>query len=1468
MNPNNACINELVEGQAKRTPDRIAAVYAGHSLTYDALNAEANQLAHFLRECSVRPDTPVGIYMERSIDALIGLLGVIKAGGAYVPLDLTLPQKRLEYQLADINTSVLLTHQRHRKSFASFNARIVCLDRDRNLFKKYPVSNPRQVSTPENIAYVIYTSGSTGSPKGVIISHSNLVNYTNFVCDRLALYDTEVLNFALVSTLGTDLGNTCLFPALVSGGCLHVLRPETVKDSVAFASYISGHEIDVLKITPSHLTALLVGQKALDVLPRKVLILGGETLSFELYERLRKSSPYCRIINHYGPTETTVGVLCTEVERGDWWQGEPSSVPIGKPISNTSAHILDSDLKPVPNGKTGELYIGGNCVGRGYLNRPGLTAQQFICDPFSQTLGKRLYKTGDLCRYLPDGSIEFINRVDRQIKIRGFRIEIEEIEVALRKHPLVYDVAITVSGIAERRRLVACVILTKGTSSDAKKVARILKRHLRDSLEPFKIPSDFIFLDQFPLTESGKLDYKRLPLTSNYSKSKDSKAVGQQSWAEVIITDAWKKYLNLAHINNTDNFYDLGGDSIIAIQISGELYQQGIHLPPQQLFEHHTIAKQVEIYKIGQVKAAHAEIKPTANMVPLTPIQQWFFEQGYTEVHHWNQAVLLEVEEKLDPDLLKAAVEHLIKLHDCFGLSFIKTEAGWQQFSDRFHSNTPLRFKSLKHYPASIQEAMIEDIASHAQASLRISEPPLLRVVLFDLGGNRPNRLLIIIHHLIVDGISWRILIEGLQQIYHGLSQNFPVEPFKGTTSFKEWASQLTTYAQSPSLEIELRYWRMIKGRKFRQIPRDENGENSEGSARTIWAGLNKEETMFLIKGIPSKIHASPYEVLLAALTRVISAWTDSADILIDVEGHGREELIPDLNLTQTVGWFTSLFPLALESRPGDSFRETLSRVQAALQDLPNRGSGYGLLRYLYQDSAVRDELAAMGQAEICFNYLGQFNQVSGVGFHWKPAPEFPGATRSALSGRIYALKVSARIVSDRLYLDWSFSQNIHAQSTICRLAKDYLNELRAFIGEVSDRNLPVDGNENRELLYSKLPFSGLPITIPPIESEENGFFLEEISMPKPSSIILTGATGFLGSYLLRELLYETDAQVYCLVRGENRDAALKRILGQFQWYFPTDGYKSEISRIHVVVGDIRSPQLGLYWDEYQKLASTVDTIFHAAADVRLIGNPQELFETNIAGTRHVIAFAARGKIKRINHVSTLSVVGNCRRLAKTTFSENDLDIGQHFNNPYEQSKFEAEKLVKGAMASGASAVIYRFNNLAADSVTGRFQPNIEQNRIYLNLKSFIQMGVAPYLPDVHMSFSYVDIVAKGIVALSLLPISEGQVYHVENSNKISYYDLLCALRSFGYSIVLLDPDEYIRKISTFGRDHEHLYARNSIWGHQEFNDEIIGVEFDNSQTEILLKRLKVEFPQYSIRWLREMFQHCINVNFFSDPSY
>ena len=463
--PDDRCIHNLFEQQVERSAEAVAVMCEGDRLIFGELNAAANQLAHHLRKRGVTAGTLVGIYLDRSAEAIIALLGVLKAGGAYVPLDPEIPRERVARQIEDLKSRLLITQQTLLTQLPDFEGEALCLDRDNGLLEDESKLNPSILAAPDDPAYVIYTSGSSGAPKGVVITHRSLVNYAHFICGDLQLRrspESPPLQFATVSTLAADLGNTVIFPSILTGGCLHVLSYRVATDGIRFADYLAAHPIDVLKIVPSHLNAMLAAQNGKNILPRRCLILGGEALSFDLLDRIATLKPVCDVINHYGPTETTIGVLTFRVEDIAEYRAMASTVPIGRPIANTQAYILDQDLKPVPIGVPGELYIGGVALARGYLNNPDLTAERFIDAPPSTGRTGRLYSTGDIARFLSDGNIEFLGRADNQVKVRGYRIELGEVEVSLREHPSVRDaVVVAREDSPGDKRLVAYVVAEK-----------------------------------------------------------------------------------------------------------------------------------------------------------------------------------------------------------------------------------------------------------------------------------------------------------------------------------------------------------------------------------------------------------------------------------------------------------------------------------------------------------------------------------------------------------------------------------------------------------------------------------------------------------------------------------------------------------------------------------------------------------------------------------------------------------------------------------------------------------------------------------------------------------------------------------------------------------------------------------------------------------------------------------------------
>ncbi|MEG4838963.1 amino acid adenylation domain-containing protein [Microcoleus sp. B9-D4] len=628
--PKNKCVHQLFEEQAERHPDSIAVVFESEKITYRELNDRANQLAHHLQNLGVEPEVVVGICVERGagtgappLQAIVGMLGVLKAGAAYLPIDPTTPIERKALMLEDAQVKVLLVQQRLIESLPKTQANIVCIDTD---IPTVSASYTPRVST-DNLAYVIYTSGSTGIPKGVAIEHRQLLNYLHSIQEKLNLPANA--SFATVSTFAADLGNTAIFPALCFGGCLHIISQERATDPEALGEYFSRNPIDCLKIVPSHLAAFLNSSQPKSILPGKRLILGGESANWSLIKTLRNLAPSCSVFNHYGPTETTVGVLTYQVEF-DKIGCDFDTVPLGLPIANTQIYILDSYLQSVPIGVPGELYIGGDNLARGYLNRPELTAEKFIPNPFDTQAKTRLYKTGDLARYLPDGNIEFIGRIDDQVKIRGFRIELGEIEAVLGQHPdIAQAVVVAREDAPGEKRLVAYFVSNQKQAPTHKEI----RNFLTSKLPEYMVPSAFVILKSFPLTSNGKVDRRSLPAPDEMRPELTGNFVAPRTNIEEVLAAIWAEVLKLEKVGIYDNFFELGGHSLLATQVISRVRQAfQVELPLHRLFESATVADFAVAIAQKQAEQTDSEmlarVLADIDQLSETEIQEIIAQQG------------------------------------------------------------------------------------------------------------------------------------------------------------------------------------------------------------------------------------------------------------------------------------------------------------------------------------------------------------------------------------------------------------------------------------------------------------------------------------------------------------------------------------------------------------------------------------------------------------------------------------------------------------------------------------------------------------------------------------------------------------------------------------------------------------------------------------------------------------------------
>lgn len=1027
--PDHYCIHQLFEEQVVKTPDAIAVIDGEKSLTYEQLNQKANQLAYYLQNLGVKTEDLVGICIERSVLMIIGLLGILKAGAAYIPLDPNYPSERLAYMLEDSAVSVLLTQENLVDTLPNYLGTIFCLDQDGKILDHHPQDNLLHPMTSENLAYVIYTSGSTGKPKGVLIQHQSLLNLVSW--HQNAFDITTIDRVTQLAGIAFDASVWEIWPYLTAGACLAIVPPDLLTSPKQLQEWLIAKKITV-SFLPTPLAETLIPLDWSPNCPLRLMLTGGDKLN----DFPPTSIPFT-LVNNYGPTENTVVTTSVKITPDLLTEKAP---PIGRPISNTQVYILDQYQQPVPIGIPGELYIGGSGLAKGYLNRPELTDSKFIANPFSQKLSDRLYKTGDLVRYGNDGQIEFVGRIDHQVKIRGFRIELGEIETVLNQHPQVKEAIIIARedqpGV---KRLCAYVIVSQNLTVSQ------LRLFLQEKLPQYMVPAFFVLLDAFPLTPNGKIDRRALPQPALELENEAAINFSPGTETERILAAIWQRVLGLKTISINDNFFELGGDSILAIQIIAQANQAGLQITPKQLFSHQTIAQLATVAERVSVNQTTQDL--VIGHVPLTPIQKWFFEQNWPERHHFNQSILLEVPNNLQPDLLKQTISKLLYHHDALRLRFVQKGEQWQQNHSEDCNNFAFEKVDLSRLSCDEQLTKIAEISEVQQRVLNLEEGPLMAVVFFALGER--GKMLIVIHHLAVDGISWRIILEDFVTIYQQLETQKPLQLPPKTSSFKTWAEELQNYAKTPEFYAQFKYWLNRDFPSISPLPLDRQGEaqsNIVAHAKTVSFTLTEEQTRLLLQEVPQAYNTQINDILLTALVQAFGRWTGNYKLLLDMEGHGRENVIESVNLSRTVGWFTSIFPvfLTLENlhHPG----ECLKSIKEQLRQIPNRGFDYGIGYYLSSDLTIQSPLKNYPKAQVSFNYLGQFtsHQIGEIG--WKLSQESSGSIHSPLGQRSHLIAIHGIVVDGQLDMEWQYSENFHHQTTIKNLAAAYRDSLESLI--------------------------------------------------------------------------------------------------------------------------------------------------------------------------------------------------------------------------------------------------------------------------------------------------------------------------------------------------------------------------------------------------------------------------------------
>ncbi len=992
--PRHKTVVELLEEQVEKTPENIAAIYDENQLTYKELNEKANQLAYKLRALGVKPDDFVVVMAERSIELVAGICGILKAGGAYVPVDLNYPMDRIQYMIEDCKPKAILLYQ------TEIETNVPVIDLADSKVWEGASENLEKVNQPKDLTYVIYTSGTTGHPKGSLITNKSivrLVKNTNFI----SLNENSTI--MQTGSMAFDASTFEVWGALLNGGKLILGDTDIITNSERLKNKIKKHEVNTMWLTSSLYNQMIqIDEKMFDSL--KHLLIGGEKLSEKHVRMLKSRNNKIELINGYGPTENTTFTATYAIP------SEFDRIPIGKPIANTNVYILNKAIL-CGIGIPGELCITGDGLARGYLNRPELTKEKFVDNPFGE--GK-MYRSGDLARWLPDGKIEYLGRIDEQVKIRGFRIELGEIENVIKKLANIKDATVIAKEDAAGDKAIYAYIV-------ADKEISILETRdmLREILPEYMIPAYMLQIERIPVTRTGKVDKRALPQIENKS---EKEYIAPRNEAEEAVCKIFSEILGVEQIGVKDSFFELGGDSIKAIRIVSKMRTAGYEVSVKEIMSKYTVEGIAYAIKASCEQNKYEQNEATGK-VTSTPIIHEFEEWKLAKPNHFNQDIMLKIDTE-DEAQIKKVLNALAIHHDII-------RSVYRNNTLEILNSKESKLYDFYKYDYSMKEAPqteIEAECTRLQGSIDLENGPLMKTALFKL--KEENYLFMCLHHLVVDGVSWRILLEDFDTALKQAKEGKAIVLPEKTASFIAWTEALEEYRNSKQLKKEQQYWEeVLVGMQTGKVKLNSDGTGT--GYDSIQINFSIEETEELVHEAGKAFNTEINDLLIGAIGMAIKKLTGQEKVSIGLEGHGREEIHKKIAIDRTVGWFTSMYPIVVKC--SEDVQQSIISNKEMLRQIPNHGIGYGLLK---------SELSEM-KADIYFNYLGQMDAEAKDN---KAVFFSTGRSYAVENNRLSGTSINGGIIKNTLVFTIAYNRGEYAEATVQKLAELYKESLQTIL--------------------------------------------------------------------------------------------------------------------------------------------------------------------------------------------------------------------------------------------------------------------------------------------------------------------------------------------------------------------------------------------------------------------------------------